>query len=83
MFLSLIAFFVISTPSYATSDLKSCPKTIVKTFDGSWTKDDEVILDAASKRCGQLYPNSPCVKLIQKLAPQEYRVTCGPENKIT
>jgi hypothetical protein len=53
------------------------PPRIVNTSKELWNKHDTKILETAQKRCGQKYPDSPCVKLFWKTKPKSYRVICG------
>ena len=60
----------------------SCPKTvIVNATNLKWNKYDDQALSDAKKRCGELYPDAPCVKLFRKFNFQSYSVICGAENK--
>jgi hypothetical protein len=59
----------------------SCPDT--KMWNASkypWNKHDYQMLDRTKIRCGQLYPNSPCVKLFRKYDFQSYSAICSHEN---
>ncbi len=38
---------------------------------------DKKTLEHARKRCGELYPNSPCVKVFIVYKPRTYGVVCG------
>lgn len=40
-------------------------------------------LRRAERRCVQLYPASPCVKLMMKPAFRTYRIVCGSKPKET
>lgn len=42
-----------------------------------WNDYDRKTFKHASKRCGELYTNSPCVKLFRKWGEQDYSVLCG------
>lgn len=50
---------------------------IVNTTPYPWNDFDKQTLARAKKRCGELYPASPCVKLIKKYNIQDYSVVCG------
>lgn len=41
------------------------------------TEFDLWTLERAKKRCGEIYPNSPCVKVFHVVKPKTYRVICG------
>lgn len=56
----------------------SCPATkIVNTSGYPWNKDDAAMLRQAKVRCGELYEDSPCLKLIKKYGFNDYSVVCG------
>jgi hypothetical protein len=56
----------------------SCPKTImVNHTSHPWNDHDRSVLETAKKRCGQIYPDAPCVKEFYKIDKQDYHVTCG------
>lgn len=56
----------------------ACPDTKIQNVSGlPWNQHDQETLDGAKKRCGELYPDSPCVKLFRKYAFQSYSVICG------
>lgn len=42
-----------------------------------WNDFDKKTLKGAATRCGQKYPNSPCVKLFRKHGERDYSVICG------
>lgn len=53
---------------------------IVNTSDEAWNDHDQKILRSATKRCGEIYNEAPCVKLFHKTEPRSYRVICGKAN---
>lgn len=56
----------------------SCPKPeVVNTSDLPWNDHDQKTLEYAKKRCGEIYPDAPCVKWFKKYAFQSYSVICG------
>lgn len=56
----------------------SCPITKIENISGHpWNKHDQEVLEYVQKRCGQVYPDSPCVKLFRKREAQDYSVICG------
>jgi hypothetical protein len=60
-----------------------CPITIVVAQGGTKLLDtDLVTVEQARKRCGELYPASPCTKLIVKIPVSNFRVTCGAKNDV-
>lgn len=42
-----------------------------------WNEEDKKTLVQAQKRCGELYPDAPCVKLFRKFGERDYSVICG------
>lgn len=59
----------------------SCPLTLVVNNTKEWTVDDQHTLDNAKKRCGELYPDAPCLTKFEKTAALAYRAYCGEEEK--
>lgn len=58
--------------------LLSCPPTEMQNHTVySWNDFDMKTLDGARKRCGELYPDVPCVKIFEKHGKQDYSVICG------
>lgn len=51
--------------------------TIIVNNTSIWNPDDQKHLDRARVRCGELYPDAPCVKKFEKVKELQYRVTCG------
>lgn len=41
-----------------------------------WTKFDRKTIQTAKVRCGQIYKESPCVKVFKKTRPRTYVVVC-------
>lgn len=65
-------------PYTSYTQKESCPKTVMlNTSKFPWVDYDYEILDYSKKRCGQMYQNSPCVKLFKKYNKQQYSVICG------
>lgn len=42
-----------------------------------WNKADKDNQDHATVRCGEKYPDSPCLKKFIKVEPLMYRAICG------
>jgi hypothetical protein len=42
-----------------------------------WNDFDRKELKYAQKRCGEIYKDSPCVKLFKKYDKNQYSVICG------
>lgn len=45
-----------------------------------WNTVDQEHLEYASKRCGQIYSDAPCLKKFYKVATRQYRAICGTPN---
>ncbi len=59
----------------------SCSKTIiVNTTKYPWNSFDQKTLNQAKKRCGEIYPNAPCVKWFKKYGSIDYSIICGNIN---
>lgn len=59
----------------------SCPPTKLIGFAPVLTKLDEQSMEAAAKRCPELYPASPCLKYFIKVEENVYRVICGAKSE--
>lgn len=58
--------------------LASCPATkFIGLAPATMTEMDKYNFKTALKRCPELYPNSPCVKVFEQKGFQNYLVTCG------
>lgn len=55
----------------------ACPQTRIENWTNEWNKQDQWTLDNAKKRCGQLYPDAPCVKMFRKKDESTYNVICS------
>lgn len=60
----------------------SCPKTIlINQNKQAWNESDYKVLKSAEKRCGEIYPDAPCVKKFYKRpTEQSYWVICSDGN---
>lgn len=54
-----------------------CPATTIQNLTDTWNKQDQTTYEGAIKRCGQLYPESPCLKLFRKKDATTYNAICG------
>lgn len=64
--------------SFLLASALSCPKTkMVNTSGYPWNDYDKSILAQTRQRCGEIYADSPCVKLFKKWGKQDYSVICG------
>jgi hypothetical protein len=78
VFIVLWMFFPIDGVGRPEESIKFCPKTkIVNTSGLPWVENDQKTLEHSKKRCGQIYFDSPCVKVFEKYNFQAYRVICG------
>lgn len=56
----------------------SCSKPIMQNASKfPWNDYDKSILHQAQNRCGELYPEAPCVRLFRKFNKNQYTVICG------
>lgn len=55
----------------------TCPETKLIGFNGPLNEDDTAALNSAKKRCGEIYPESPCLKTFEKRGELNYRAICG------
>jgi hypothetical protein len=55
----------------------SCPATKLIGFDAPLTQDEMTSLVHAQKRCGEIYPDSPCLKSFEKREEQVFWAICG------
>lgn len=60
-----------------TFAMANCPETKIVNHTKTWNEQDQKTLDRAKKRCGQLYPEAPCVKVFTKKDDSTYTVACG------
>lgn len=59
----------------------TCPKTQIKNDTDVWNEQDQQTLTKATKRCGELYSDAPCLKLFTKRDENTYRALCGTTDK--
>ena len=55
----------------------SCPTPRIENYTKEWNKRDQATFDHAKIRCGQLYPEAPCLKMFRKKDNWTYNVICG------
>lgn len=55
----------------------NCPETKIINKTKAWIEHDSRILRVATKRCPELYKDSPCLKYFMKMREREYRAICG------
>jgi hypothetical protein len=63
------------------ASLLNCPKTeFINKTNEFWNEMDYKHLSMAQKRCGEIYKNSPCLKLfIKRTVNRDYSAICGKE----
>lgn len=54
-----------------------CVLTTIVNKTSTWTENDKKALKKAKVRCGQLYPDAPCLKRFVKLGENRYNALCG------
>lgn len=54
-----------------------CVYTVIVNHTDTWTARDQQVMEEAQKRCGELFPDAPCLTKIVKRAEQSYRLHCG------
>lgn len=56
----------------------SCPTPVMQNVSKEpWNDYDRSMLAQTEKRCGEIYPTAPCVKLFRKYNRKQYSVICG------
>jgi hypothetical protein len=61
----------------------SCPPIIQENqTELSWGEKDKAIADQYRSRCGDVFPEAPCVAMIIKREKQVYWVICGAEKSV-
>jgi len=60
-----------------------CPTPNIENHTTEWTAVDKATLEKAIKRCGEIFPDAPCVKRFIKKEDQIYNVVCGGKNEIS
>ena len=61
--------------------LTGCPKTLVINHTGAWEKIDQISLNNAQRRCGEIYSKSSCLKTFIKKEKLNYIAICGSSNE--
>jgi hypothetical protein len=57
-----------------------CPSTrIINKTNRKWEKRDTEVLKSAKRRCGQKYPNNPCLVEFRRYDNYHYEAICGGE----
>lgn len=60
----------------------SCPEPLRQNVSGDpWNAYDKQEEQYCQKRCGELYDDSPCLKLFRKFEKQGYTCICGAKKK--
>jgi hypothetical protein len=61
--------------------LSCSPTTMINQTKDPWNRFDKTVLQKAEVRCGEIYPDAPCVKSFYKRPEQSYWVICKGEKK--
>jgi len=59
----------------------ACPETNLIGFDAPLTQQETANLNQAKKRCGELYPDAPCLKSFEKREEGVFWAICAGANK--
>lgn len=54
-----------------------CPETKIQNRTQEWNDQDKQALTTAKRRCGEMYPEAPCVKMFRKADEGIYSAICG------
>jgi len=46
-----------------------------------WDERDKQVMKEAQQRCGEIFPDAPCLTKIVKTAENSYNIYCGAENE--
>lgn len=57
--------------------LSSCPFPEIVNNGADWTQKDLDTLQTARRRCGEIWPDAPCLKRFEKTKEGQYRAVCG------
>jgi hypothetical protein len=57
-----------------------CQQVAIQNQTKRWDSHDEKALIRASERCGEIYPDAPCLKKFYKLDENRYSALCGAKN---
>jgi hypothetical protein len=69
---------MISVWTFMVMSAISCPNIkVVDHTKSAWTDQDQEAITQAQKRCGELFPKAPCLKLFVKVEEGMYRAICG------
>ena len=61
--------------------MMKCPNTIIVNESEEWNKIDALQFESSRKRCGEIYPDAPCLKWFVKKAENTYWAVCGKQMK--
>ena len=57
-----------------------CQPVMIQNQTPRWDPSDEKALIRANVRCGEIYPEAPCLKKFYKLDENRYSALCGAKN---
>lgn len=61
----------------------SCPAILmVNKSEEPWNNKDYDTKKRAMQRCGEIYKDSPCLKVFVKTEPQSYWAICGEQSDV-
>lgn len=63
-------------------NLAGCPAPVIDNRSASWNKQDQQTYEKAQKRCGEIYPEAPCLKMFRKKDDSTYNAVCGEKARI-
>lgn len=72
----LLVLATLLTAKHASAE-SICPTTRVENKTDYWTDQDAITLKRAKTRCGEIYEDSPCLKLFIKKDDYTYNAVCG------
>jgi hypothetical protein len=62
--------------------MSACSKPFVEYRNNTiYHKQDDLQVDVASVRCGELYTNSPCLVKVIKISTNDYHAVCGKKKE--
>ena len=63
-------------PLFSNAGIQCVPTDMQNTSGFEWNEFDRQTYKVAQRRCGELYKNSPCVKIFRKWGERDYSVLC-------
>lgn len=73
---------IILTSILTLSQASQCPETkTLNLTSEEWNAADTEALETAQRRCPEVFPEAPCLKLFIKKEVLVYRAICGKTNE--